>query len=74
MSALQELIEQTRVESFRPDADVSDAHVLGVMIARHFGWDGRAIAETIAHALVEANFHAAAEFLQTRFQALLAGS
>jgi hypothetical protein len=56
---LPELIEQTRREVFRPEyADkVTDQEVLGVILARHFKWDGRACFETLQAALEDSNFH-----------------
>lgn len=57
--SLPELIEQTRRQVFRPEyADkVTDEEVLGVILARHFKWDGRACFETLTHALEDSNFH-----------------
>jgi hypothetical protein len=56
---LPELIDQTRREAFDPKYwdQVTDAEVLGVILARHFKWDGRACFETLTHALEDSNFH-----------------
>jgi hypothetical protein len=58
---LPELIDQTRRESFDPKYwdQVTDAEILGVILARHFKWDGRACFETLTHALEDANYHSA---------------
>jgi hypothetical protein len=63
---LPELIEQTRRESFDPKYwdQVTDQEVLGVILARHFKWNGRACFETLTHALEDANYHSANRALQ----------
>lgn len=57
---LPELIEHVRRETFRPEyADkVTEQEILGIILARHFKWDGRACFETLTHALEDSNFHA----------------
>ena len=56
---LPELIEQTRKERFNPKYwnQVSDAEVLGVILANHFKWDGKACFDTLTYALEDSNFH-----------------
>ena len=56
---LKELIEKTRKEAFNPNywVNVTDSEVLGILIARHFDWDGQAIFETMSNAFEDANFH-----------------
>lgn len=56
---LKALIEQTRRESYTADYQdkVSDAEVMGLIISRHFEWDGIRIMETFVSALEDANFH-----------------
>ena len=63
---LSELIENTRRESFSPEYwdHVTDAEILGVILARHFNWDGRACFETLTHALEDSNFHQVNKALQ----------
>lgn len=56
---LPELIEQTRKERFDPKYwhQVSDAEVLGVILANHFKWNGKACFDTLTYALEDSNFH-----------------
>lgn len=72
---LPELIEQTRKDSFRPEYwnSVSDAEVLGVIIAKHFKWDGQACFETLTHALEDSNFHTANRALAETWKTIEGG-
>lgn len=58
------LLAQLRSTAYKPDATVSDAQVLGLLIARYLG-DANAIYETAAAALEDSNFHAEAAHLRT---------
>lgn len=67
---LSELIENTRREVFRPEYwhQVTDAEILGVMIAKHFAYDGAACFETLTHALEDSNFHQVNQALQETWE------
>ena len=73
---LPELIEQTRRQVFRPEyADkVTDEAVLGVILARHFKWDGRACFETLTHALSDSNFHTVNRALKETWETIERGN
>ena len=60
---LQGLIRRQREESFRPECRdrISDATACGVLVARHFEWNGDDLLEMAAAALEDANFHSEAE-------------
>jgi len=72
---LPELIEQTRRESFDPKYwdQVTDAEILGVILARHFKWDGGACFETLTHALEDSNFHTVNRALQETWKTIEGG-
>jgi hypothetical protein len=59
MSDIKNLIEITREKHFSPAYwdKVSDAEILGVLIANYFKWDGQAIFDTMENAFNDANFH-----------------
>lgn len=61
---LQELIDETRRGSFTKDVIVSDAEVLGVLIAEHFKWSGEPIIDAFLSALTDANFHSLREKIE----------
>lgn len=73
---LPELIDQTRKERFDPRywSQVSDAEVLGVIIANHFKWDGQACFETLTHALEDSNFHTANRALAETWKSIEGGN
>jgi len=54
------LLTQLRSTAFKPGARVSDAQVLGLLIAQYLDYDANAIYEVAAAALEDANFHEAA--------------
>lgn len=56
---LPELIEHVRKESFLPQyqASATDQEILGIILARHFKFDGRACFDTLTHALEDSNYH-----------------
>jgi hypothetical protein len=60
-SKLKALIEQQKQESFTDPSTATDEDALGILVARHFEWDGEAILRTFEEALTDANFHAEAE-------------
>lgn len=43
--------------SYTEGHECSEAHALGIAVAKHFGWDCAAIVETLTSALDEANAH-----------------
>jgi hypothetical protein len=60
-AALNALIRQQKYESANnPDA-MKDEVALGILISKHFGWDGDAILRVTVAALEDANFHREAE-------------
>ena len=50
-----EKVKTAFIESYR--AKATEQESIGMILAKHFGWDGIAIMETMAHALEDANFH-----------------
>lgn len=56
---IREAISITRKIAFTPEYanKVSDSEVMGVIISRHFDWQGRQIAEVAFAALEDSNFH-----------------
>ena len=58
-SILKDLIDVGRKTFYRAEyqATVSDAEVLGVIVAKYHKWTFKPIIETILHALEDANFH-----------------
>jgi hypothetical protein len=70
MDDLQTLIDRQREESIRLEYrdQVSDAKACGILVAKHFKWDGAALLELAAAALADANFDGEAE----RVEAILA--
>jgi hypothetical protein len=54
---LADLIEAQKYESFTEPDKATDEEALGILIARHLGWDGDAILLVAEEALTEANFH-----------------
>jgi hypothetical protein len=54
---LQSIAIDERVESFKPNADVTDAECLGIALAHWADWDGVKIVEAFLSALEDANFH-----------------
>jgi len=55
--SLQELIDHTKQESFVDGYEATDAEALGLILARHFQWDGTEIMKAAAYGLEDANFH-----------------
>ncbi len=53
-------IELERKTAFTPEyaAKASDSEVMGIIIAHHFKWSGRSVAETTFAGLEDSNFHA----------------
>jgi hypothetical protein len=69
--ALNALIRQQKQESANnPDA-MKDEVALGILIARHFKWDGDAILRVAVAALEDANFHTEAERVDEMRETLL---
>lgn len=63
LAGLRELIERQKQVSFIDPATAEDEDALGILIARHVGWDGAAIMRISAWALEDANFHTEAATL-----------
>ena len=73
---LPELIEQTKKARFDSKYwdQVSDSEVLGVILANHFKWDGRACFETLAYALEDSNFHKVNRALKQAWESVEGGT
>jgi hypothetical protein len=56
-----ELLREERAACWGDDA--SEEHILGVMLACHFGWNGVKVLKTAAEALEDANFHGECELV-----------
>jgi len=61
---LTRLLVQLRSTAYKPEAEVSDTDVLGLLVARFLDFDGDGILATCATALEEANWHDAAAELR----------
>ena len=55
---LKLLIKEKKTTAFVEGYDASDAETLGLLIARHFKWDGERIYQTMFNAFQDANYHA----------------
>jgi hypothetical protein len=60
--ALQVLVAQKREAGIRPEFrdKVTDAEILGRLVAEYLGWSGNRILVAASAALADANFHEAA--------------
>ena len=56
MPIIIKLVKQTAYVNPN-DSRVTDADVLGIIIAKHLKWDGNDIMQTIQSALEDANYH-----------------
>jgi hypothetical protein len=63
---IRTILEAIRKESFTPDyqAAATDEELLGLLLSRHFKWDGLAILRTAYAALEDSNFHTDNEVIQ----------
>ena len=54
---LNQIIQDKKETAFVDGYTATDAEALGLIIARHFEWDGEQILKTFSNALEDANFH-----------------
>jgi hypothetical protein len=57
MTTLQDLINDKKQSAFRFPDTASDEEALGLLIAKHYRWDGGRILSALQYALEDANFH-----------------
>lgn len=69
---LDQLITDARSELFteRYRSTATEPEILGIMLACHFKWDGRACFETLTHALEDSNFHSTNAALRLTWECL----
>jgi len=58
-------IQEMTKDTFRPGFDVSEARRFGIIISKHFEWDGMKIMEAFLSALEDANFHDKAAIVES---------
>lgn len=51
------ILAHIKKESFVEGYNASDAEAMGLLMSRHFGWDGRPIIDAAAYGLEDSNFH-----------------
>ena len=61
---LGKAIKRAFLECYADDRGAAEEHILGVMIAVHFGWNGLDILKTASAALEDANFHDECELVE----------
>ena len=66
-------IQRTIGEFYADDRNVTEEHVLGIMIAVHFGWDGLKILKAASAALEDANFHGECELVEQMIENIKRG-
>ena len=57
MKLIKKLIKEQAKRNFVKSYESKDYEVLGVIIAKHFKWNGREIVKCFLEALEDANFH-----------------
>lgn len=57
-------IQEMTKDTFLPGYDVSEAERFGIVISKHFEWDGVRIMEAFRSALEDANFHEEAAMVE----------
>jgi hypothetical protein len=70
---LNEIVREERAASWGQD-HVSEEHILSVIIASHFQWNGIKILSTAAAALEDANFHDECELLHRMIKSIKRGN